>query len=217
MGAKSEMAAAGELQSGAESRQAAKSRATKEKIITAVIGLIKEQGFSAASSSQIAKRAGVTWGAVQHHFGGKNEILEQVLERSHQAFHQRLSDPRFIEGDAEARVSNYVEAAWGHYQGDEYMATVEILLASRGRSGSSAASVNELAIGRSREAHLKLARSIFYDSRANDKTLGEAIYVVHCMLTGILIETALEPKGFDTAIYIEHLKLSVSRLLYASD
>ena len=53
-------------------RQAAKSKATQDKIIGAVISLIKESGFAAASSSQIAKRAGITWGAVQHHFGGRN-------------------------------------------------------------------------------------------------------------------------------------------------
>ncbi|MBK6738875.1 MAG: helix-turn-helix transcriptional regulator [Haliea sp.] len=54
-----------------------------------MIALIRETGFASATSTEIAKRAGVTWGAVQHHFGGKEEILEAVLERSHRAFQRR--------------------------------------------------------------------------------------------------------------------------------
>lgn len=193
-------------------RQAAKSKATQEKIINAVISLIKENGFAAASSTQIARRAGVTWGAVQHHFGGKEEILEEILARSHLKFHQTLSAPRFTSGDAARRVGKYVDAAWQHYQGEEYMATLEILLATRGHGKAA----NDLSISRSRESHLQLGRRIFHDSVVSDKVLGEVIYIVHCMLTGILIEIALEPRSFKPRIYTRHLKNTVMGLLYGS-
>jgi AcrR family transcriptional regulator len=192
------------------SRQAAKSRATQDKIINAVIGLIREKGYLAASSTEIARRAGVTWGAVQHHFGGKDEILGEVLERSHRAFQQRLDSPSFAKGSPAARVGRYVDAAWEHYRGDEYMATIEILLATRGHGGV----VEDLSVGRSREEHLGLGRRIFHDSKASKQRLQEAIYVVHCMLTGILIETVLEPSGFDPEAYTTHLKAIVKTLLY---
>jgi AcrR family transcriptional regulator len=190
--------------------QAAKSRATQDRIVNAVIGLIREKGFLAASSTEIAKRAGVTWGAVQHHFGGKDEILGEVLERSHRTFQQRLNDPSFAKGTPAKRVARYVDAAWAHYRGDEYMATMEILLASRGHGSA----VEALSISRSREEHLALGRRIFHDSTASKKQLQEAIYVVHCMLTGILIETVLEPAGFNPGIYTAHLKRTVKALLY---
>ncbi len=190
--------------------QAAKSKATQDKIVNAVIGLIKEKGFSAASSSQIAKRAGVTWGAVQHHFGGKEEILEEVLQRSHLKFHETLSANRFTTGSPSRRVAKYVDAAWYHYQGDEYMATLEILLATRGHGKAS----NDLSISTSRQAHLDLARRIFHDSPATNSTMQEVIYTVHCMLTGILIELALEPQSFDSKAYIKRLKKIVQEMLY---
>jgi AcrR family transcriptional regulator len=191
-------------------RQAAKSKATQDKIISAVIGLIREKGYMAASSTEIAKRAGVTWGAVQHHFGGKEEILGEVLERSHQRFQQRLQDAQFASGTASERVAKYVDAAWEHYRGDEYMATVEILLATRGHGGAG----DDLAVSRSREEHLALGRRIFHDSAATNQRMQEAIYVVHCMLTGILIETVLEPSGFKPRVYTAHLKTVVMALLY---
>ncbi len=191
-------------------RQAAKSKATQDKIINAVISLIKEKGFAAASSSQIAKRAGVTWGAVQHHFGGKEEILEEVLERSHLKFQETLSSNSFTTGSATRRVAKYVDAAWYHYQGDEYMATMEILLATRGHGKAR----NDLSVSRSRQSHLNLARRIFHDSKASDKIMQEVIYLVHCMLTGILIEMALEPESFTPKVYIKRLKTIIAGMLY---
>lgn len=190
--------------------QAAKSKATQDKIVNAVISLIKEKGFAAASSSQIAKRAGVTWGAVQHHFGGKEEIIEEVLQCSHLKFHETLSANRFTAGSPARRVAKYVDAAWYHYKGDEYMATLEILLATRGHGKAS----NYLSISASRQSHLDLARRIFHDSSASNSTIQEVIYLVHCMLTGILIETVLEPQSFDPKVYIRRLKAMVTEMLY---
>ncbi len=191
-------------------RQAAKSKATQDKIIQAVISLIKEKGFAAASSSQIAKRAGVTWGAVQHHFGGKEEILEEVLQRSHLKFQETLSANRFTTGTPTRRIAKYVDAAWYHYQGDEYMATLEILLATRGHGKAR----NDLSVSRSRSAHMSLARRIFHDSRASDALIQESIYLVHCMLTGILIEIALEPESFSPKPHMKRLKSVLHGMLY---
>jgi len=191
-------------------RQAAKSKATQERIVNAVISLINEKGYSSASSTEIARRAGVTWGAVQHHFGNKEDILEEVLARSHRKFQQTLGASRFTTGDPLRRVAKYVDAAWYHYQGEEYMATLEILLATRGHGKPA----HDISISRSRGEHLKLGRRIFHDSKASDKTLGEAIYLVHCMLTGILVEMALEPDSFQPRIYVKHLKNTIAGLLY---
>lgn len=190
--------------------QAAKSKATQDKIINAVVGLIKEKGFSAASSAQIAKRAGITWGAVQHHFGSKEDILEEVLHRSHIKFQETLSAKRFTTGNSERRVAKYVDAAWYHYQGEEYMATMEILLATRGHGNAS----NDLSISRSRGAHMEMARTIFYDADVSDSIMQESIYMVHCLLTGILIEMALEPQSFSPGPYVKRLKIIINQMLY---
>jgi AcrR family transcriptional regulator len=195
---------------GISGRQAAKSKATQDRIINAVIGLIREKGYVAASSTEIAKRAGVTWGAVQHHFGGKEEILGEVLERSHRKFQQSLGDARLSSGTPKARVAKYVDLAWEHYRGDEYMATMEILLASRRHAGA----VADISMSRSRAEHLALGRRIFHDSAASNQRMQETIYIVHCMLTGILIETVLEPAGFNARVYTGHLKKIVMQLLY---
>ena len=43
------------------------------------------------TAAEIARRAGVTWGAVPHHFGDKDGILKAVLEASFNRFAERLA------------------------------------------------------------------------------------------------------------------------------
>ena len=188
-------------------RQAAKSRATQDRIINAVIALIREGGFAAASSTRIARKAGVSWGAVQHHFGGKHEILEQVLMRSHEKFDEVMAGDEFARGPIEKRVERFVNAAWDHYRGDEYMATLEILLASRAESGTGAK------IKLNHQSHLALWRRIFFDSPISDRAMQDAIYTVHCLLTGYVIEQVLEPESFDIKRHLLRLRLILLAML----
>jgi len=72
--------------------QAERTAETRTRILEAVVESITEVGFGRTTASEIARRAGVTWGAVQHHFGGKDGILDAVLEDSFDRFAQRLAD-----------------------------------------------------------------------------------------------------------------------------
>ena len=54
---------------------AERTAATRLRIVEAVIESIAEVGFQRTTAVEITRRAGVTWGAVQHHFGDKDGIL----------------------------------------------------------------------------------------------------------------------------------------------
>jgi AcrR family transcriptional regulator len=43
--------------------------------------LFTEKGYNSVSAEQIVREAGVTRGALYHHFGGKRDLLEAVYER----------------------------------------------------------------------------------------------------------------------------------------
>lgn len=55
--------------------------ATREAILDAAQAVIVEKGFSAASTSEIARRAGVTKSLIHHHFGSKEELWGVVKDR----------------------------------------------------------------------------------------------------------------------------------------
>jgi AcrR family transcriptional regulator len=88
---------------------------------------ISELGFARATSAEIAKRAGVTWGAAQHHFGGKDGIWLAVLEDSFERFAAKLSE---VPDDAPLaeRVAQFVARGWEHFSSPHYRSTFEILI-----------------------------------------------------------------------------------------
>jgi AcrR family transcriptional regulator len=88
---------------------------------------ISELGFARATAAEIAKRAGVTWGAAQHHFGGKDGIWIAVLEDSFARFAAKLAEVPDT-APLEVRVGEFVDRAWDHFASPHYRSTFEILL-----------------------------------------------------------------------------------------
>jgi AcrR family transcriptional regulator len=101
---------------------------TRAKILAAVVDSIAEVGFHRTTAVEITRRAGVTWGAVQHHFEDKDGILVAVLEDSFGRFAARLEDVPVERLSLERRVALFVERAWQHFSSREYASTFEILL-----------------------------------------------------------------------------------------
>lgn len=112
---------------GGRRTQAERTAETRARILDAVVESIAEVGFGRTTASEIARRAGVTWGAVQHHFGGKDGILDAVLEDSFDRFAERLADIPVGAPLAE-RVSLFIDRAWEHFGSAHYRSTFEILL-----------------------------------------------------------------------------------------
>jgi len=101
---------------------------TRQRVIDAVVESIAEIGFQRTTAAEISRRAGVTWGAVQHHFGDKDGILMAVLEKSFERFAQALGAPGPREETLEARVALFVRRGWQHFRSSHYRSTLEILM-----------------------------------------------------------------------------------------
>ena len=61
--------------------QASRSLETRQRLMDTAIALIGERSFQAATVFEIAKRAGVTTGAVQHHFPSKADLVLSLIDR----------------------------------------------------------------------------------------------------------------------------------------
>jgi AcrR family transcriptional regulator len=67
--------------SGMPRRTAADAAVTRGTILDVARAAFAEEGYQAATLDGIAARAGVTRGAVHHHFGDKRELFVEVFER----------------------------------------------------------------------------------------------------------------------------------------
>ena len=101
---------------------------TRARVIEAVFESIAEVGFARTTATEITRRAGVTWGAVQHHFGGKDALLIAVVEDSFERFAARLEGIPVEGAPLAERVALFIDRAWEHFASREYRSTFEILL-----------------------------------------------------------------------------------------
>jgi AcrR family transcriptional regulator len=115
---------------------AARTAETRARLISAVVESIAEVGLARTTAPEIARRAGVTWGAVQHHFGGKDGMLVAVLDDSFRRFAERLEGIPLEGTSLEKRASLFIDRAWEHFSSAHYRTTYEILLHYAGRKGS---------------------------------------------------------------------------------
>lgn len=57
---------------------------TRQALLKAAIKVFSQQGYAATRLEDIAEAAGVTRGAVYHHFGGKAELFAEIVENASQ-------------------------------------------------------------------------------------------------------------------------------------
>lgn len=69
--------------------QADRTDVATRKVLKAALALFSRQGFRATSMRQIARRAGLSVGALYHHFGGKEVIFQRLIDQ----YWQVLMDP----------------------------------------------------------------------------------------------------------------------------
>jgi len=117
---------------------AERSAETRRRILEAAVDSIAEVGFARTTAAEVTRRADVTWGAVQHHFGGKRGLLMAVLEDSFRRFAERLADLPDSGEPLEKRAGDFLDRAWEHFGSRFYRSTYEILLNDLGREDAAA-------------------------------------------------------------------------------
>ena len=78
---------------------------TRARLVDVAIACILDEGFYRASSDKIAKRAGVTWGVIQYHFGTREALLLAVHERALDELDRVVTDAVITGDTVEARGS----------------------------------------------------------------------------------------------------------------
>jgi AcrR family transcriptional regulator len=71
--------------------QAERSEATRDALIDAARFLFAERGYADVGTEEIVRAAGVTRGALYHHFEGKRELFEAAYERIEADLAQRIA------------------------------------------------------------------------------------------------------------------------------
>jgi AcrR family transcriptional regulator len=101
---------------------------TRERVLDAAVACILDEGFYRASSNMIARRAGVTWGVIQYHFGTREALLLAVHERAIDELDRCLTDAVITGDSVEARLRSFVDVLWSYYRRPEFLASMQVML-----------------------------------------------------------------------------------------
>ena len=111
--------------------QAQKSASTRQLILDAVIHCFVEMGYSRTTTTAIAERAGLSRGAMLHHFPSRLDVVRAAVEHLHakrlRALRNAVSDVA-ADGD---HVRQSVDAYWRHVRHPMFVAFFELAVAAR--------------------------------------------------------------------------------------
>ena len=117
---------------------------THRRILLATIDCILDRGFYRASSNEIARRAGMTWGAIQYYFGTREKLMLAALEVFNAEFEATLDTALDTALDAALdaaresgtppdastadRLERIAALLAGQYGRAQYLASLQIIL-----------------------------------------------------------------------------------------
>jgi AcrR family transcriptional regulator len=106
-----------------------RSEATRRRLIDAAVTCLSEHGCAESTIEAVASRAGVSRGAVQHHFGSRNDLLIAVVGDFGLALARTDRVSRTL--PVARRVSDVIDRTWDLVRSPHFVAVVQIWLATR--------------------------------------------------------------------------------------
>lgn len=111
--------------------QAERSARTKTLLLDATIELLVEVGYSAMSTTDVAKRAGLSRGAQVHHFPRKSDLVSAAIEHLAVKMRNQLLRKMAKLPEDETRTEVALKHLWDVYRGPLFSAALEFSLAGR--------------------------------------------------------------------------------------
>jgi AcrR family transcriptional regulator len=153
--------------------------AAREQIVDAAIATILELGFYRASSNEIARKAGVSWGSIQYHFGTRERLLLAVVEELNERF-TTMVNRASISGDSlEERLHSLHGILAVHYGEPTYLARLQIVLNLSHDPGTSADV--EQVLARLAQAAGHEMRRLLHDTLGPDASLATINAIFHAI------------------------------------
>ena len=100
----------------------------RAQIIEAALASILEVGFYRSSTNEIARRANLSWGALQYHFGTREALFVEVVKELDRRFLEGIEHAQ-IEGDTkEERIASLYRILCRQYDSPEFLVRLQIVL-----------------------------------------------------------------------------------------
>jgi AcrR family transcriptional regulator len=100
--------------------------ATREKVLQAALDCVLDLGYHESSTNEIARRAGVTWGVIQHQFGTREQLLLAVLDHIWARLQALVRDADITGDTLDDRLRAVLEVLAVHYGDPWHLVELQI-------------------------------------------------------------------------------------------
>jgi AcrR family transcriptional regulator len=148
-----------------------RSIATRRALLDAAVACLAERGYAATTTTEVARRAGVSRGAQLHHFSTKAELVsaavDHLLQRRIEDFRKAFAD---LDPGAD-RIDGAIDLLWAMFEGPAFTAWAELWMAAR---TDPELAVSMVKVGQEFDAHSQAVYSeIFPPEEAVDPGLDQ--------------------------------------------
>lgn len=117
--------------SGSPQKQSDRTANTRAAILEATVALLGERGYASTSTRLAAERAGISLGALQHHFRTKAELSVEAMRFVTDRLAREFVAATPLSGDELTRYEEILDRLWIVFRGPSSAAGVEIQMAAR--------------------------------------------------------------------------------------
>jgi AcrR family transcriptional regulator len=143
----------------------------RAQIIEAAIASILEVGFYRSSTNEIARRANVSWGALQYHFGTREALLLAIVTELDHRFLEDITNAKITGATIERRITSLYQILSRHYDNPNFFVRIQIVLNLQHDPDTSADVMAEVAENAAKsEGHI---RRLLRDAIGTKSTKGD--------------------------------------------
>ena len=179
--------------------QEERTAATRARLVDATLDLLLSKGYAATTAVDIAARAGLTRGALSHHFTGKDELVVEAFDRHLTIVAADLRTYAGLVRSGSLSLGDFIDRVWTIFSGRFFMLTLEEITAARHNDY-----LRTRLVERTRVFHDGLDalwRHFFADTGLNSIEIEVMLNATLCLLRGMGVQTVLR----DDPVYYRRL------------
>jgi AcrR family transcriptional regulator len=112
--------------------QEERSTETRSRLVDAAIRVSQESGYANLTISKVAEHAGLTNGAMQHHFSSRDDLVIAVLDALYPVLEMPFEEIASRKLTVRERVSTFIDLLWQIYSRPEYLVIWDVAFGTRG-------------------------------------------------------------------------------------
>lgn len=198
--------------------QAKKSAMMRDNILDAAIECFIKIGYASTTTARIAERAGVSRGAMLHHFPSKSELMLAAVEHLHskllELYTRHIQQmPRDLPVDERNRRG--IQGYWEYLRSDLYTAYHELCVA--GRTDPELQHILEDSIARFDQAIIDSNQQLFPEWSGRGELYALAMDITKFLMEGMAVSQIVSQREQRVNRMIDYLGDRLEEIFHAAD